>query len=164
RQSSPEPRRSALRSGIVTGLALVVLGGSGAAGAAYLAQKFGRSAETDGLLAGYAVYLVLTIAAQSFRFVVLPDATRAAATGRPPLLRRRLAVARRDRARVGARAERGARARSPAGRACPSRPACGRRSRPAGAASPALEPPAGRGAPGRVPGLLSRRAQARGRA
>jgi hypothetical protein len=61
-----------------------VLGGSGAAGAAYLAQEFGRTAETDGLLAGYAVYLVLTIAAQSFRFVVLPDATRAAATGRLP--------------------------------------------------------------------------------
>src|SRR5436305_14546739 len=81
-KSSPEPRRSALRSGIVTGLALVVLGGSGAAGAAYLAQKFGRSAETDGLLAGYAVYLVLAIAAQSFRFVVLPDAAAAAAARR----------------------------------------------------------------------------------
>ena len=65
-KTSREPRRSALRSGMVTGLALVVLGGSGAAGAAYLAQKFGRTAETDGLLAAYAVYLVLTIAKDSF--------------------------------------------------------------------------------------------------
>lgn len=81
-KSSPGRRRSALRSGLVTGLAFLVLGGSGAAAAALLAQKFGRTAQTDGLLAGYAVYLVLAIAAQSFRLVVVPQLTRAVAAGR----------------------------------------------------------------------------------
>jgi hypothetical protein len=54
-----------------------------AAGAgALLAQKFGRSAETDGFLAAYGVYIVLVLAAQAFRLVVVPDLTRAAADGR----------------------------------------------------------------------------------
>ena len=54
-----------------------------AAGAgALLAQKFGRTAETDGFLAAYGVYLVLVFAAQAFRLVVVPDLTRAAAAGR----------------------------------------------------------------------------------
>src|SRR5439155_21557994 len=56
-------------------------GGSAAAAAALLAQKFGRTAETDGLLAAYAVYLVLTVAAQAFRLVVLPRLERARAAG-----------------------------------------------------------------------------------
>jgi peptidoglycan biosynthesis protein MviN/MurJ (putative lipid II flippase) len=71
-----------VRSGLLTGAAFLVVGGSAAGAAAFLAQKFGRSAETDGLLAAYGVYLVLTVAAQSFRLVVLPDLTRAAASGR----------------------------------------------------------------------------------
>lgn len=78
-KSSPRRRRSALRSGVVTGASFLVLAGSGAAAAALLAQKFGRTARTDGLLAAYAVYLVLSIAAQSFRLVILPKLTRAAA-------------------------------------------------------------------------------------
>jgi hypothetical protein len=54
-----------------------------AAGAgALLAHKFGRTAETDGFLAAYGVYLVLVLAAQAFRMVVVPDLTRAAAEGR----------------------------------------------------------------------------------
>ena len=54
-----------------------------AAGAgALLAHKFGRNAETDGFLAAYAVYLVLVLAAQAFRMVIVPDLTRAAAEGR----------------------------------------------------------------------------------
>jgi hypothetical protein len=65
-------------SGAITGVASIVLAGSGAAAGALLAQKFGRNARTDGLLAAYAVYLVLTLAAQSFRLVVVPDLTRAA--------------------------------------------------------------------------------------
>jgi len=81
-QGSPWRRRSAVRSGVVTGVAAIVLAGSGAAAGALLAQKFGRNARTDGLLAAYAVYLVLTIAAQSFRLVVVPDLTRAVAEGR----------------------------------------------------------------------------------
>jgi hypothetical protein len=81
-QGSPWRRRSAVRSGLVTGVASIVLAGSGAAAGALLAQKFGRNARTDGLLAAYAVYLVLTLAAQSFRLVVVPDLTRAATEGR----------------------------------------------------------------------------------
>lgn len=53
-----------------------------AAVGALLAHKFGRTAETDGFLAAYGVYLVLVLAAQSFRVVVVPDLTRAAASGR----------------------------------------------------------------------------------
>jgi hypothetical protein len=75
-------RRSAVRSGLLTGLAQVVLAiASGGAGA-LLAHKFGRSAETDGFLSAYGVYLVLVLAAQAFRMVVVPDLTRAVEAGR----------------------------------------------------------------------------------
>src|SRR5436305_9969998 len=73
---------SALRSGLLTGLAQIVLALTAAGAGALLAQKFGRSAETDGFLAAYGVYLVLVLAAQAFRMVVVPDLTRAAAEGR----------------------------------------------------------------------------------
>jgi hypothetical protein len=73
---------SALRSGALTGLAQIVLAFAAAGAGALLAQKFGRSAETDGFLAAYGVYLVLVLAAQAFRMVVVPDLTRAAADGR----------------------------------------------------------------------------------
>src|SRR5438128_4219224 len=73
---------SALRSGLLTGLAQVVLALAAAGAGALLAHKFGRSAETDGFLAAYGVYLVLVLAAQAFRMVVVPDLTRAAAEGR----------------------------------------------------------------------------------
>lgn len=75
-------RRSALRSGLFTGLAQVVLSLVAAGAGALLAHKFGRNAETDGFLSAYAVYLVLLLAAQAFRMVVVPDLTRAAAEGR----------------------------------------------------------------------------------
>ena len=75
-------RPSALRSGLLTGLAQIVVAFAAAGAGALLARKFGRSAETDGFLAGYGVYLVLVFAAQAFRVVVVPDLTRAAAEGR----------------------------------------------------------------------------------
>ncbi|MHB8469191.1 MAG: hypothetical protein ACYDCH_05485 [Gaiellaceae bacterium] len=75
-------RPSALRSGALTGLAQVVLAFAAAGAGALLAQKFGRSAETDGFLAAYGVYLVLALAAQSLRLVLVPDLTRAVAEGR----------------------------------------------------------------------------------
>jgi hypothetical protein len=75
-------RRSALRSGLLTGLAQVVIALAAAGAGALLAHKFGRNAETDGFLSAYAVYLVLVLAAQAFRMVVVPDLTRAAAQGR----------------------------------------------------------------------------------
>jgi hypothetical protein len=75
-------RRSAVRSGLLTGLAQIVLAFAAAGAGALLARKFGRNAETDGFLAAYGVYLVLVLAAQAFRMVVVPDLTRAAADGR----------------------------------------------------------------------------------
>jgi hypothetical protein len=75
-------RRSALRSGLLTGFAQVVIALAAAGAGALLAHKFGRNAETDGFLSAYAVYLVLVLAAQAFRMVVVPDLTRAAAAGR----------------------------------------------------------------------------------
>src|SRR5437016_242761 len=72
---------SALRSGVLTGTGQIVLSLAAAVAAALLAQKFGRSAETDGFLAAYGVYLLLVLAAQAFRMVVVPDLTRAAAEG-----------------------------------------------------------------------------------
>jgi len=47
-----------------------------------LAHRFGRTAATDGFLAAYGVYLVLILAAQAFRMVVVPELTRAAAAGK----------------------------------------------------------------------------------
>ena len=77
------PRRhSAVRSGLLTGAAQVVIAFAAAGAGALLAHKFGRTAETDGFLGAYAVYIVLVFAAQSFRMVVVPDLTRAAAVGR----------------------------------------------------------------------------------
>jgi hypothetical protein len=73
---------SALRSGALTGLAQIVLALAAAGAGALLAHKFGRTAETDGFLGAYGVYLVLVLAAQAFRMVVVPDLTRAAAEGR----------------------------------------------------------------------------------
>src|SRR4051794_2112957 len=74
--------RSAVRSGALTALAQVMLSLAAAGAGALLAQKFGRGAETDGFLAAYAVYLLLVLAAQAVRMVVVPDLTRAAEEGR----------------------------------------------------------------------------------
>lgn len=82
RKTSPFRGRSAVRSGLLTGLSIVAVSGSAAVAGALLAQKFGRDAETDGILAAYGIYLVLVLAAQAFRLVVVPDLTRAAAEGR----------------------------------------------------------------------------------
>lgn len=67
---------------MLTGLAQIVVSLAAAGAGALLARKFGRNAETDGFLAAYGVYLVLVLAAQAFRMVVVPDLTRAAADGR----------------------------------------------------------------------------------
>lgn len=73
--------RSALRSGLLTGLAQVVIAVAAAGAGALLAHKFGRSTATDGFLSAYGVYLVLVLAAQAFRMVVVPDLTRAVEGG-----------------------------------------------------------------------------------
>jgi peptidoglycan biosynthesis protein MviN/MurJ (putative lipid II flippase) len=55
-----------------------LVSGTAALAGVILAQEFGRSVKTDGLLAAYSVYLVLAIAASASRLVVLPDLARAA--------------------------------------------------------------------------------------
>jgi peptidoglycan biosynthesis protein MviN/MurJ (putative lipid II flippase) len=79
---SPLPGRSAVRSGVATGLSFLTLSGSGALAGVYLAHKFGRNVRTDGFMGAYGVYLVLVLGAQAFRMVVVPDLTRAEAEGR----------------------------------------------------------------------------------
>jgi peptidoglycan biosynthesis protein MviN/MurJ (putative lipid II flippase) len=69
-------RRSALASGILTGVSTLILSASGAVAAAILAQKFGRDAATDGLLAAYGVYVTVTLAAQALRLTAVPELTR----------------------------------------------------------------------------------------
>src|SRR4051812_6856182 len=81
-QPSLPLRQSALRSGVATGVSTLTVSGAAAIAGAYLAHKFGRDARTDGFLAAYSVYLVIVLAAQAFRLVIVPDLTRASATGR----------------------------------------------------------------------------------
>jgi hypothetical protein len=81
-KTSPTRGRSAVRSGLATGLSTLAVSGSAAIAGALLAQKFGRGEETDGFLAAYGVYLVLVLGAQAFRLVVVPDLTRAAVEDR----------------------------------------------------------------------------------
>lgn len=81
-KTSPPRGRSALRSGLLTGLSYLTLSGAGALAGVYLAHEFGRNDQTDGFMAAYGVYLVLVLGAQAFRMVVVPDLTRADAEGR----------------------------------------------------------------------------------
>jgi hypothetical protein len=66
---------------VLTGVGMLLASGAAAGAAVLLAHRFGRTASTDGFLAAYGVYMVLGLAAQSFRLVVLPRLTRAAAEG-----------------------------------------------------------------------------------
>src|SRR5919202_1648056 len=77
-ESMPATRKSAVRSGVATGLSSLAVAGSAAGAGVLLAHFFGRDERTDGLFVAYGVYLVLSIAAQSFRTVVLPQLTREA--------------------------------------------------------------------------------------
>src|SRR5919201_1140169 len=79
-ESMPRSRKSAVRSGVVTGLSSLAVAGSAAGAGILLAHFFGRNERTDGLFVAYGVYLVLAIAAQAFRTVVLPQLTREAVT------------------------------------------------------------------------------------
>ena len=75
-ETTERTRPSALASGILTGVSTLVLSASGAVAAAILAQKFGRDAATDGLLAAYGVYVTITLAAQALRLTAVPELTR----------------------------------------------------------------------------------------
>lgn len=78
---TPTPSRP-VGSALVTAASTLVMGAAAAATGIVLARKFGRSAEMDGLLAAYAVYLALALTAQTLRIVLVPELTRAARESR----------------------------------------------------------------------------------
>ena len=58
-ESMPATRKSAVRSGVATGLSSLAVAGSAAGAGVLLAHFFGRDERTDGLFVAYGVYLVL---------------------------------------------------------------------------------------------------------
>ena len=109
-QGSHSGRRSAVRSGLLTGLSTAAVSGSAALAGAILSRKFGHGVETDGFFAAYAVYVALVLVASALRVVVLPEFARAQ-DSRQARPRGRLVGAR---ARGPARAARRGRDRRPA--------------------------------------------------
>jgi hypothetical protein len=81
-QGNPSARRSAVRSGLVTGLSTAAVSGSAAVAGAILSRKFGHGVKTDGFFAAYAVYIALVLVANALRVVVLPQVARAREAGR----------------------------------------------------------------------------------
>jgi hypothetical protein len=82
--SKPSDRTSlgSLATGAVTAVALAVQTGLAAVVGVIIAREFGRTAETDGFFAAYGVFIVLALAANTVRLVVLPPLARARADGR----------------------------------------------------------------------------------
>jgi hypothetical protein len=66
-----------IRSALATAGSTVAMGAAAAATGIVLARAFGRSADTDGFLAAYGVYLVFALTAQTLRIVLVPEMTRA---------------------------------------------------------------------------------------
>ncbi len=75
-QPNDSAGRSAVSSGLLTGLSTAAVSGSAAVAGAILSRKFGHGVKTDGFIAAYAVYLALVLVAQALRVVVLPDFAR----------------------------------------------------------------------------------------
>ncbi len=71
------PGLGSLASGALTAASLLVVSGVAAAVGVVIAREFGRTDETDGLLAAYGVFIVIVIGAQAIRIAVLPDLARA---------------------------------------------------------------------------------------
>jgi hypothetical protein len=65
----------------LTALSLLVVSGAAAATGVVIAREFGRTAETDGLLAAYGIVIVIVVAAQAIRVALLPGLARAAEAG-----------------------------------------------------------------------------------
>jgi hypothetical protein len=71
------PGFGSLASGALTATSLLLVTGVAAAIGIVIAREFGRSDETDGLVAAYAVFIVIAIAGQAIRVAVLPELARA---------------------------------------------------------------------------------------
>ena len=80
-QGSPPRGRSAVRSGLVTGISTAAVSASAAIAGAILSRKFGHGVKTDGFFAAYAVYVALVLVANALRVVVLPRFARAREAG-----------------------------------------------------------------------------------
>src|SRR5215471_4843181 len=76
-QGNPSARRSAVSSGLVTGLSIAAVSASAAAAGAILSRKYGHGVKTDGFFAAYSVYLALVLVANALRVVLLPRFARA---------------------------------------------------------------------------------------
>ena len=61
-----------LATGAVTALAISVQTGLAAVVGVIIARELGHTAETDGFMAAYAVFIVLALAATAIRVTVLP--------------------------------------------------------------------------------------------
>jgi hypothetical protein len=81
-QGNPPARRSAIGSGVLTGISTAAVSASAAVAGAILSRKFGHGVKTDGFFAAYAVYIALVLVANALRVVVLPDFARARTGGR----------------------------------------------------------------------------------
>jgi hypothetical protein len=66
-----------LASGALTATSILLVSGIAAVIGVVIAREFGRTAQTDGLLAAYGVFVVIVIAAQAIRVAVLPQLARA---------------------------------------------------------------------------------------
>ncbi len=71
-----------LATGAVTAVGIAIQTGLAALVGVLIAREFGRTAETDGFLAAYSVFIVLSLAATVIRLVVLPPLARARDGGR----------------------------------------------------------------------------------
>src|SRR5437868_5262926 len=70
-QGSPEARRSAVGSGILTGVSTAAVSGSAAVAGAILSRKFGHGVKTDGFFAAFAAYVAPVLVATALPVVVL---------------------------------------------------------------------------------------------
>src|SRR5437868_10886604 len=81
-QGNGRGRRSAVGSGVFTGLSTAAVSGSAAVAGAILSRKFGHGVKTDGFFDAYALYVALVLVASALRVVVLPGFARSHAEGR----------------------------------------------------------------------------------
>jgi hypothetical protein len=71
------PGLGSLGSGALTAASILVVVGVAAVVGVVIAREFGRTAETDGLLSAYGIFIVISIAASATRVALLPQLARA---------------------------------------------------------------------------------------
>jgi hypothetical protein len=81
-KGTESPGSGSVASAVLTGASTLVVSGVAAGVGVVIAREFGRSEQTDGLLAAYGVFIVLAIAAQAIRVALLPPLATARAESR----------------------------------------------------------------------------------